>query len=184
MSRTSPGTSPQQSNADVPDPLAVIISLLRPQTVLAKIISGAGQWSIRKPRYEDPAFCLLLEGSCFLKLDGVGSLELHEGDFVLLPAMPSFMLASDLSISPKLLDLDPAAETHHGTGHVTMRMLGGYFRFDRANSQLLLKLLPPMVHVRRAESGATRLHRLVELISEEVQANGPVRDLILERLVE
>lgn len=184
MSRTSFGTSPQQSTAAVSDPLAVIISLLRPQTVLGKIISGAGQWSIRKPRYEDPAFCLLLEGSCFLDLDGVGMLELREGDFVLLPAMPSFTLASDLSISPKLLDLDPSAETHHGTGQVTMRMLGGYFRFDRANAQHLLKLLPPVVHVRRAEPGATRLHRIVELISEEVQANGPGRDLILERLVE
>lgn len=184
MNRTSYGASAQQSNAGVSDPLAVIISLLRPQTVLAKIITGAGQWSIRKPRYEDPAFCLLLNGSCFLDLDGVGTLELHEGDFVLLPAMPSFTLASDLSISPTLLDLDSSPNTHHGTGQVTMRMLGGYFRFDRANSQFLLKLLPSVVHVRRAESGAMRLHRLVELIAEEVQANGPGQDLILERLVE
>lgn len=184
MNRTSYGASAQQSNAGVSDPLAVIISLLRPQTVLAKIITGAGQWSIRKPRYEDPAFCLLLNGSCFLDLDGVGTLELHEGDFVLLPAMPSFTLASDLSISPTLLDLDSSPKTHHGTGQVTMRMLGGYFRFDRANSQFLLKLLPSVVHVRRAESGAMRLHRLVELIAEEVQANGPGQDLILERLVE
>lgn len=184
MNRTSYGASAQQSNAGVSDPLAVIISLLRPQTVLAKIITGAGQWSIRKPRYEDPAFCLLLDGSCFLDLDGVGTLELHEGDFVLLPAMPSFTLASDLSISPTLLDLDSSPNTHHGTGQVTMRMLGGYFRFDRANSQFLLKLLPSVVHVRRAESGAMRLHRLVELIAEEVQANGPGQDLILERLVE
>ena len=32
-----------------------------------------------------------------------------------------------------------------------MRMLGGYFRFDRANAQLLVKLLPPVVHIRREE---------------------------------
>ncbi len=166
------------------DPLAVFISLLRPQTVSAKIINGAGKWSIRKPRYEDPAFCLLLDGSCFLDLDGVGTLELRDGDFVLLPAMPSFTLASDLSISPILLDFDPSPETYHGAGQVTMRMLGGYFRFDRANAQLLVKLLPPVVHVRGTESAATRLHRLVDLIGEEVQANSPGRDLILERLVE
>ena len=184
MNRTSNGASPQQSTHDVSDPLAIIISLLRPQTVLAKIISGAGQWSIRKPRYEDPAFCLLLDGSCFLDLDGVGALELRKGDFVLLPATPSFTLASDLSIKPTLLDLDHSSESHHGAGPVTMRMLGGYFRFDRANAQLLLKLLPPVVHVRREEPGATRLHRIVELINEEVHANGPGRDLILERLVE
>jgi hypothetical protein len=39
--------------------------------VLSKIVSGASTWSIRKPRYEDPAFCLVLEGSCFLDPNGV-----------------------------------------------------------------------------------------------------------------
>ena len=174
------------TTVDTSDPLATIISLLRPQTVLSKIISGAGQWSIRKPRYEDPAFCLLLDGSCFLDLDGVGALELNEGDFVLLPEMPGFTLASDLSISPTLLDFDYSHETHHGaeSSPATMRMLGGYFRFDRANAQLLVKLLPPVVHIRREEPEATRVRRIVELIGEEADAQRPGRDLILERLVE
>src|SRR5918998_4906199 len=111
------------ATAETSDPLAAIISLLRPQAVLSKIISGAGKWSIRKPRYEDPAFCLLLDGSCFLDLDGVGALELKEGDFVLLPAMPSFTLASDLDISPTPLAFDPSRETHYGaeSGPATMR---------------------------------------------------------------
>lgn len=174
------------TTVDTSDPLATIIALLRPQTVLSKIISGAGQWSIRKPRYEDPAFCLLLDGSCFLDLDGVGALELNEGDFILLPEMPGFTLASDLSISPTLLDFDQSHETHHGTesGPVTMRMLGGYFRFDHANAKLLVKLLPPVVHIRREEPEATRLRQIVELIGEEADALRPGRDLILERLVE
>lgn len=182
----SSGAGLEQATADTTDPLAAIISLLRPQTVLSKIVSGAGEWSIRKPRYEDPAFCLLLEGSCFLDADGVGALELKEGDFVLLPEMPSFTLASDLGISPTLLDLDPARETHYGieSGPVTMRMLGGYFRFDRANAQLLVRLLPPVVHIRREESGATRVRRVVELIGEEADAQRPGRELILARLVE
>jgi AraC-like DNA-binding protein len=174
------------ANADTPDPLAAIISLLRPQTVLSKIVSGAGEWSIRKPRYEDPAFCLLLEGSCYLDLDGVGALELKEGDFVLLPETPSFMLASDLNLNPALIAFDPSRNTHYGTesGPATMRMLGGYFRFDRANAPLLVKLLPPVVHIRREEPGATRLRRTVELIGEEADADRPGRVLILERLVE
>lgn len=172
--------------AETAEPLATIISLLRPRTVLAKIVSGAGKWSVRKPRYEDPAFCLLLDGSCFLAPDGVGAFELKEGDFVLLPEMPGFTLASDLEISPTLVPLDHARETRHGTpsGPATMRMLGGYFRFDRANAQLLVKLLPPVVHIRREEAGATRLRRVVELIGEEANANHPGRDLVLERLVE
>jgi transcriptional regulator GlxA family with amidase domain len=65
-----------------------------------------------------------------------------------------------------------------------MRMLGGYFRFDRANAQLLVKLLPSVIHIRREEPGATRLRRIVELIGEEADADRPGRVLILERLVE
>jgi AraC-like DNA-binding protein len=186
MDTRSFGASLPPSDGDVSDPLAVIISLLRPQTVLAKIITGAGKWSIRKPRYDNPAFCLILDGSCFLDLDGVGALELRDGDFILMPSMPSFTLASDLSIKPTLLEFDHSSKTHYGaaSGPATMRMLGGYFRFDRANAQLLVKLLPPAVRIRREEPGATRLHRIVELISEEADEHRAGRDLILERLVE
>lgn len=168
------------------DPLASIIGLLRPQTVLSKIVSGAGTWSIRKPPYDDPAFCLLLNGSCFLEPDGSNALELNEGDFVLLPAMPSFTLASDRDLSPTPVALDHSSESHYGAESepVTMRMLGGYFRFDRANAQLLVKLLPPVIHIKREEPEATRVRRIVELIGEETNTDRPGRALILERLVE
>ena len=65
-----------------------------------------------------------------------------------------------------------------------MRMLGGYFRFDRANAQLLVKLLPPVIHIRREDHGATRVRRVVELIADETNEHRPGRALILERLVE
>ena len=176
----------QPVSTETSDPLAAVISLLRPQTVLAKIVSGAGRWSIRKGRYQDPAFCLMLEGSCFLGPDGVDALELGEGDFVLLPETPGFTLASDLTISPNPVAFDHSRETRHGdrSGPPTMRMLGGYFHFDRANAQLLVRLLPPVIHIRREEAGAARLHRIVELIGEEAAAQRPGRELILERLVE
>ena len=168
------------------DPLASIISLLRPQTVLAKIVSGAGTWSVRKPRYEHPAFCLMLSGSCFLDPDGIGSIELREGDFLLLPEMPGFTLASEPGLRPRVEDFDPSPETRHGDrdGPPTMRMLGGYFHFDRANAKHLVRLLPPVIHIRPEEEGAARVRRIVELIAEEADAERPGRDLILERLVE
>jgi AraC-like DNA-binding protein len=168
------------------DPLAAIIALLRPQAVLSKIISGAGAWSVRYARHGDPAFCLLLHGSCFLAADGVGTMELGEGDFVLLPETPSFTLASDLERRPKLVAPTHAPEIRHGTaaGPPTMRMLGGYFHFDRANAELLLKLLPAAVHVRRGEAGSARLRRIVQWLADEAETHRPARDLVLDRLVE
>src|SRR5262245_50166680 len=111
------------------DPLAAIIELLRPQTVLSKIISGAGRWRVRYGAHQDPAFCLLLHGSCFLDAEGVGALKLEEGDFVLFPSTPGFTLASDRGVKPRLVAPTHAEELRHGTKGVapTMRMLGGYF---------------------------------------------------------
>jgi AraC-like DNA-binding protein len=167
------------------DPLSAIISLLRPRTVLSKIVSGTGEWSIHKERYADPSFCILLEGSCFLQPDGVGPLELNRGDFIFFPQTPAFTLASDLGLAPRPEPIDHSRQTHHGSeSGPTMRMLGGYFRVDPANAGLLARLLPSVVHIRREEAGAARLGRIVELIGEEAEADHPGRELVLERLVQ
>jgi len=64
------------------------------------VISGAGSWSVQYAAHDDPGFCLMLDGSCFLAVDGLDSVELEQGDFVLLPATPGFTMASDLRIKP------------------------------------------------------------------------------------
>jgi len=168
------------------DPLAALITLLRPQAVLSKIVSGAGRWSVRYPPHEHPGFCLMLEGSCFLDADGVGSFELHAGDFVLLPAVPAFTLASDLSVTATPVRPTHRPELRHGTrsGPPSMRQLGGYFRFDRANADLVVELLPAYVLIRRGERGSARIRRVIELIADEATELRDGRDLILERLVE
>jgi AraC-like DNA-binding protein len=89
-------------------------------------------------------------------------------------------------LKPKLITAANGNELRHGTqsGRPAMRQLGGSFRVDRANAQLLERFLPMMILVRRGESGASRLRRLVELIGEEATTRRAGRELILERLVE
>lgn len=162
------------------------MALLRPEAVLAKVITGGGQWSIRKPRYGDPAFCLMLDGSCVLDAEGLSAVELRRGDFLLFPQTPEFTMSGTPGVAPIFTPLDHSRDTHHGSASepVTMRMLGGYFRFDPASAALLVALLPPVILVRGGQPGAARLTRLVELIAEEADTDGPSRDLILKRLVE
>lgn len=170
----------------VSDPLGAIISLLRPQTVLSKVISGAGEWSIRYGKQEDSGFAIVLSGTCSLDAGDAGSIQLSEGDFVFLPKTSGFTMATDLTLSPTPMVAVQRHEIRHGdqTGPITMRMLGGWFRFDRTNASLLVRLLPPMIHIRRDEAGASRLRSIVALIGDETGASHPGRDLILERLVE
>ncbi|WP_193046186.1 helix-turn-helix transcriptional regulator [Mycolicibacterium baixiangningiae] len=167
-------------------PVETLVSLLRPKTVESKIISGAGEWSVREARYADPAFCVMLEGTCLLRLDDHEPIELHDGDFMLLTDMPGFVMSSGHGAIPTVRAVQPVnGEARHGdpNGAATMRMLGGYFRFEPENAALLAPLLPEIVLVRRDDPRASRLRRIVSLIGEETESLAPC-DLILVRLVE
>lgn len=167
------------------DPLSEIIGLLRPRTVFAKGISGAGRWAVRYAEFGHPSFCTVLEGRCRLAVEGQEPVVLEAGDFILLPATPGFVLSGFEPATPRLMDPDEAAsggELRHGTpdGSADVRLLGGYFAFDAPDAALLVSLLPALIHVR----GPGRLSALVELVADEARAERPGRDLILARLVE
>ena len=166
------------------EPLDFIVALLQSRAVRSKIVAGGGQWSIRKPRYTDPSFCVMLDGACWFHPQGGDATELREGDFLLLPETPRFVLASDPALPPMDVPIDAEGDAAYGDSAPTMRMLGGYFQFDRANAELVARLLPPAILIRRGQPGAARLGRIVELIAEEAGEHNRCRDLILERLVE
>lgn len=171
------------------DPLSDIIALLRPSTIFAKGISGAGRWAVRYSSFGDPSFCTILEGSCRLAIDGQEPVTLEAGDFVLLPATPGFTMSGfDAPKAADLIAIDPHATTEtiwemrHGDpdGPPDVRMLGGYFAFASPDAGLLVSQLPALIHLR----GAERLATLVRMVRDEAGGERPGRDLVLARLVE
>lgn len=168
------------------DPLSEVIALLRPRTVLSKGISGAGRWGVRYSDFGQPSFCAVLEGRCRLAVDGHAALTLEAGDFVLLPATPSFTISGFEPVTPERIDPKvtraASGEVRHGTrgGRPDVRLLGGYFVFGSPDAALLVSLLPVVIHVR----GAERLTVLVRLVGEEATERWSGRDLVLARLVE
>jgi hypothetical protein len=44
------------------DALAAVVTLLKPQAIGAKIIHGAGRWSVRYPAFGQPSFAVVLKG--------------------------------------------------------------------------------------------------------------------------
>ncbi|MCW5806721.1 MAG: AraC family transcriptional regulator [Deltaproteobacteria bacterium] len=168
------------------DPLTEVIALLQPKAVYAKCISGAGDWAVRYSAYDQPSFCVVLEGSCRLAVDGQRPVTLEGGDFILLPATPGFTMSGGAPVRPVPIDpkrlASPVAEIRHGArgGRPDVRQLGGYFAFDSPDAALLVSLLPPLVHVR----GVERLGLLVRLVAEEAAERRSGRDLVLARLVE
>ena len=168
------------------DPLSEVITLLRPRTVFAKGISGAGAWAVRYAEFGQPSFCTVIEGRCRLAVDGSAAVTIEAGDFVLLPATPGFTMSSlepatPVHVDPTLAPV-PGGEVRHGRrgGPPDVRLLGGGFLFDSPDAALLVSLLPAMLHLR----GAERLSTLVHFLGAESREERPGRDLVLSRLVE
>lgn len=167
------------------DPLSDVISLLRPSAVFSKPITGRGSWGVRYPAYGLPGFSIVLEGQCWLALDGAEPALLDRGDFVLLPASPAFALLS--RPGAECVPGQPSrTAVRHGDpkGRPDFTMLGGSFQLEPVNAPLLVALLPRMIHIRSAESDTERLARVVGLVMEEGAADRPGRELILARLLE
>jgi AraC-like DNA-binding protein len=168
------------------DPLSEVVRLLRPQAAFANIISGKGNWAVRYSEYGRPSFCIVLDGSCRLALDGYDPITISTGDFVLLPVTPAFTISSFVPAPPVYLDPNAVAggrdELRYGDqeGAADMRSLGGSFLFDCADPGLLVSLLPKVVHVR----GSKRLAQLVAMVSEESSEQKPGNEFVLSRLVE
>lgn len=168
------------------DPLTEVIQLLRPRAVFSKGISGAGRWAVRYADFGQPGFCAVIEGRCRLAVSGEQPLILEEGDFVLLPATPSFTMSSLDPAQPLHIDPKTAVasdrEIRHGRqdGPPDFRQFGGWFSFDAPDAGLFVSLLPRMIHIR----GVPRLAQLVRLLGEEAAREDIGRDLILQRLVE
>lgn len=95
--------------------------------------------------------------------------------------MSGFKPARAKLIDPKVSP-SPTNEVRHGTpdGDPDVRLLGGSFVFDSSDADLLVSLLPALVHVR----GVEWLSTLVHLVRDEAIAERPGRDLVPGRLVE
>jgi AraC-like DNA-binding protein len=170
----------------VSDPLSEVVRLLHPRAVFANIISGKGNWAVRYSEYGQPSFCIMLDGSCRLAVDGHEPVAISAGDFVLLPKTPAFTISSFAPAPPIYLDPNQVAggtsELRYGeqAGAPDMRSLGGSFLFDCADPGLLVSLLPKVVHVQ----GSTRLSQLVQMVGEECADQKPGNEFMRSRLVE
>lgn len=172
------------------DALAAVVTLLKPQTLLSKIVRAGGRWGVRYPAYGQPSFALVLDGSCMLAAEGIPATTLHSGDFILFARTPGFTLASDLKFKPKTMVI-PRPEDHedevvHGdpTLEPTVTLLGGGFAFDPINTSVLVDLLPELLHIRASDPAIRGIAPVVELIRREMSEKRAGQALVLTRLVE
>lgn len=172
------------------DALATVVTLLKPQAIVAKIMHGGGRWGVRYSEFGHPSFALVLKGPCWLAAAGSPATILETGDFVFFPATPGFVLASDPAVKPKTVEPVPSGkqvdEVFHGDTAVepSASLLGGYFTFDSVNAAMLLRLLPKMLRIRATDPAIGSVAPLVELIKREALEKRAGRSLVMTRLME
>lgn len=170
------------------DPLAEIVMLLQPSALFSKTILCRGSWRITPPDTRQPLqpfYGVILEGGCRLIVDGQAPIHGEPGDFVLIPAAHHLEMTSrdpptDGGESPFIAIGNGEFRVGAQSGPIDLRMLIGHCGFASPDADLLVSLLPQLVHVH----GAQRLAQLVELVGDESRAQRPAREVVLSRLLE
>jgi AraC-like DNA-binding protein len=171
------------------DPFLDLIRLLRPQATLWGTIRGSGRWGVGFRERHDLLFFRVDRGKFLLLRANEEPVPLGPGDFVLIRTVAPFVLASDRQVEP--VDSETLVATTRSTTmrvglgkreQVTIR--GGRFVFDTANEELLVDLLPPLVHVAVSKTKSARVLALLSMNEEESNAPGPASDFVVVRLME
>ena len=134
------------------DPLSDVISFLQLRSYRVGGFEAGGHWCVGFDAYEAIKCYSVTAGACWIAVEGAGEPKLlQEGDCVLLPHGRPFKIASDLALPAEdwrrhFLDADEGAivKLNNGTG---VTMLGSHFQLADWQADLLLGVLPPLVHL-------------------------------------
>lgn len=171
------------------DPLSNVLSLLKPRNYLSAGLDAGGDWAIQFPDQQQGIKCgAVVVGECWLSVKGVSDpVHLVAGDSFLLPTGRPFRLASDMSVQPVEGDIvfsapcKPGITTYNGGGGCFL--LTSRFALDGDQANVLLRMLPPIVHI-ADEAGQAALHWPVERMMRELKDPQPGGFLIVQHLAQ
>jgi len=168
------------------DPLSDVLSLLKPQSHVSAGFDAGGDWAIAFPKNAGIKCYAIVSGACWLAVEGVADpVHLKAGDCFLLPSGRAFRLASDLDVAPTDAHtvLPPpqagGVVTYNGGGDVFL--VGSRFTLSGAHAEILLRMMPPIVHIRK-ESDQVALRWSVERMMQELREPQPGNFLVAQHL--
>ncbi|HEX4097530.1 MAG TPA: cupin domain-containing protein, partial [Caulobacteraceae bacterium] len=168
------------------DPLSDVLSLLKPHTYAAGGFDVGGDWSIRFGAHSGIKCYALVEGACWLAMDGLAEpVRLQTGDCFLLPRGRPFRLTRDLDLAPVDFQVLFSAERRDGVavlnGGGDAMILGGHFAFTGAHTDILLGAMPPVVHLRK-DADKAALRWALERMRQELVETQPGGALVAQHL--
>jgi AraC-like DNA-binding protein len=175
------------------DPLSDFLSLLKPSCYTFGGFDVGGDISVKFPHYEQEEgkagikCYVMVSGQGWLSVEGVPSpFQLTAGDCFLLPHGLSFQLATDLTLAPlEAFTQRSALQTNGGivsiNGGGDCFIIGGHFILSGRHTQMLLGLLPPVVHIKK-ESDKAAMHWSLDRMLQELRHSEPGGHLVIQNL--
>jgi AraC-like DNA-binding protein len=136
-----------------------------------------GTWALQFQPEQRLKLAAIVRGSCWLTADGLEApLHLQDGDVAVLNDRQVVVLASDPSVEPR-----DRREVFDGTSDAVIQIgvedevlcIGGHVALNRGGEDLLLGALPPVMHVRARDSGASIIQWLLGQLAAEMAARRP-----------
>ena len=186
-------TSYQSSSILIPlearDPLRDVLALARPQTVAPVPLRATSPWGMRFSPFPHVKLGVIVEGECWLCVDGLEPLFLSAGDFYLLGNPPPYGLGSSIEAARAR---DPqcslgTARSSKGAGSVTgstTYTCSVDFEFYGSDASTLFSALPAAMLVRADAPDGRALWNIATLLVQEIETHKAGRSLILENLAQ
>ena len=174
------------------DDLTELMAYLRTKGHLYGRLDFSAPFAFEFPGYK--GICLIvIRGSCFLGVDKEPLFPVSGGDFVLLPHPQRYSLRShrDLATRP-VVEICPEEEfrqtrliTFNGGRGPSTSVIAGCFTFASPESELLVRHLPPVIHLRASGKHAPAwFQTTLQFIAAETSQNLPGGAAIVDRLAD
>ncbi|NVE00693.1 AraC family transcriptional regulator [Massilia sp. BJB1822] len=167
------------------DPLSDVLSVLNMQSSVFAGLKAGGKWAINFPPPEGIKFNAVVDGACWLAVDGMEHpIRLQAGDCFLLSRQRAFSLCSDLALpaiaSDEIYRHASNGVACYGPGDAFF-LIGGRFAFGEEAS-LLFDGLPPVAVIKGGSDQAQVLNWALQRLAHELAAPAPGSAIMVRHL--
>ncbi|RCK70306.1 AraC family transcriptional regulator [Desertihabitans brevis] len=169
------------------DPFRDALALARPRAVAPVPLHATSPWRARFSPFPHIKLGVVVEGGCWLCVDGLEPLLLRTGDFYLLGNPPPYGLGSSIELArghgaDELLP-EEADASALSLGSVTYTCSVD-FEFQDSEASILFAPIPPAVLVKAHEPDGKLLWNIATLLVNEMETQRVGRSLVLEHLAQ
>ncbi|WP_020655523.1 AraC family transcriptional regulator [Massilia niastensis] len=171
------------------DPLTDILTGLRIRRALFTRLEASAPWGFDSSGEPFLKFVLLVRGSAILQTaDSPAPIALRGGDvFIMLQDQPYRIYDHENSATTDCVDIEKLRignKIEVGGGGARTSFISGFFELDAQAAKPLLKVLPPLLHLRLDQDRGLAFHSVLELLAIETEAPGLGSEAVVSRLFE